>query len=464
MIFIQLSRHAFVRHFDNMSEVINQRNDAKYWLQDAEPFLRFIERTPRKEEEIIEQIAGLYECDPREIAPDFAEFVQSLQGAVLTGNSPEELAAQEPEFRYYTRAEAEAEVKMAQSAPIKTDKQEEDNFGVINDFLIEHKQICSLHIDLTDACTERCVHCYVPEYGTKTLSFDAVCKVLDEYRAMGGLEVEFSGGEPMCHPQFCEILRYARECDLMIMVLSNLTVLDEKTVKTLSDARIKYLQTSVYSMIPEVHDAITRHPGSFAETMRGIALMRKYNVPMKINTPVLKDNFGSWQTVEEFCADQNYKFSSNVSLLARVNHDCGNLDHGLNAGQMRSYLSSCQSSNPWGPGKFDKQPDDPMCEICTVKLRLDAAGNYYPCVAGRGLVLGNCHKETMRQAWNSELAEKLRALKQRDFPECFQCKSRCFCLACPAANFNETGDLYRHRPEYCMEPKIKYQLCKETQC
>lgn len=462
---IQLSRHAFVRHFGNMSEVINQRNDAKFWLQDAEPFLRFIDRTPRKEEEIIRDIAGVYGCPPEDVAEDFRAFAENISGALLRGETEAELSTQEPEFRYYTRQEAEAETARSVSLSVER-SQETDNFSDsgINDFLIAHRQISSLHIDLTDGCTERCVHCYVPEYGTKTLSFDAVCKVLKEYRDMGGLEVELSGGEPMCHPQFREILRYARNCDLMITVLSNLTVLDEKTVKTLSDVRIKYLQTSVYSMIPEVHDAITQRPGSFAETMRGIALMREYDVPMKINTPVLKENFGSWRTVEEFCADQNYKFSSNASLLARVNHDCGNLDHGLSAAQMHSYLSSCQSSNPWGPGTFNKQPDDPMCEVCTIKLRLDAAGNYYPCVAGRGLVLGNCHKVTIREAWNSELAEKLRALKQRDFPECFQCKSRCFCLACPAANFNETGDLYRHRPEYCMEPKIKYQLCKEKSC
>ncbi len=446
-----------------MSEVVNQRNDAKFFLQDAEPFLRFITCEPQREEAIVAKIAKLYGCSPEEIAPDFAEFVQSLQGAVLTGSTQEELTVQEPEFRYYTKAEAEG--KTAQSASVKTEKQEEDNFGIIiNDFLIAHKQICSLHIDLTDACTERCLHCYVPEYGTKTLSFEAVCKVFDEYRVIGGLEVELSGGEPMCHPQFCEILRYARKCDLMITVLSNLTLLNEETVKTLADVRIKYLQTSVYSMVPEIHDAITRRPGSFKETMRGIELMRKYNVPMKINTPVLKENFDSWRTVEEFCADQNYKFSSNATLLAKVNHDCGNLDHGLNSGQMRTYLSDCQHSNPWVAGKFEKQLDDPMCEVCTIKLRLDAAGNYYPCVAGRELVLGNCYNDTMQQAWNSELAEKLRALKQRDFPECFKCKSRCFCMACPAANFNETGDLYKHRPEYCMEPKIKYQLYKEQSC
>ncbi|MCQ2352492.1 MAG: radical SAM protein [Victivallaceae bacterium] len=458
-MFLQLSNHTFVRHFDNMSEIVNQRNDAKFFLQDAEPFLRFISCKPQTDKAIVAKIAKFYDCTQEEIAPDFADFIQSLQGAVLTGDTPEELTAQEPEFRYYT--EAEAEVEMTRSSPAKADKKEEnDDFSLINDFLIARKQITSLHIDLTDTCTERCVHCYVPEYGTNTLSFDVICKVIDEYRAMGGLEVEFSGGEPMCHPQFCEILRYARKCDLMITVLSNLTLLNEEIVKTLADVRIKYLQTSVYSMIPEIHDAITRRPGSFKETVRGIELMRKYNVPMKINTPVLKKNFDSWHMVEEFCADQNYKFSSNATLLAKVNHDCGNLDHGLNAAQMRDYLSNCQSSNPWGPGKFDKQLDDPMCEICTIKLRLDASGNYYPCTAGRGLILGNCYHDTMQEAWHSELAEKLRDLKQRDFPECFKCTNRCFCMACPAANFNETGDLYKHRPVYCMEPKIKYQLCK----
>ena len=35
---------------------------------------------------------------------------------------------------------------------------------------------------------------------------------------------------------------------------------------------------------------------------------------LAINTPVMMENFESWRSVKDFCADQNYKFSSNASL------------------------------------------------------------------------------------------------------------------------------------------------------
>ena len=463
---IRLSRHAFVRHFDNMSEVINQRNDAKYWLQDAEVFLRFIDRTPRREDEIIRMIADVYDCRPEDVAGDFLNFADNISGVLLRGADEAELADQETEFHYYTMAELRGMESVDAGAMEKTPTESEkdgDIVGALAAYFHAHPTPHDLHMDLTSACTERCVHCYIPEYKNRFLPVDAICRIMDEYRAMNGLRITFSGGEPMLHPQFCDILRRARQHDLVIYVLSNLTLLDEETARVLKEVDIHYLQTSVYSMIPEVHEAITRRSGSFAETMRGIDLMRKYDIPLKINTPVMEENFDSWQTVKTFAAERNYKFMSNAGLSGRTNHDNSNLDHALSAEHMACYLRGCQDCDPWQKG-VRPGADDPICNILEQKINVDSQGNYYPCDGCHGLILGNCHEMSLEQVWNGVKANELRALKQKDYSDCLVCSDREFCKVCPTNNFSETGDIFKHIPIRCSMAKLKHQIHEEQSC
>ncbi len=450
------SRHTFLRHFGEMSLSQNQRNGAKYLLRDAEPFLRFIAREPRKEKEIIRDIASFYGCPPEEVAEDFRAFAESISGALLRGENEAELSAQEPEFRYFSAEEVKnLEKGTSFAGDGAAEPEPEENIAdELSAYFQDHPSPQELHIDLTSACTERCVHCYIPDYKNRFLPFETVCRILEEYRGMNGLRVTFSGGEPMLHPQFREILRHARKCDLMIYILSNLTLLDEETAKILAEVDIHYLQTSVYSMIPAVHESITRRPGSFAETMLGIGLMRKYNIPLKINTPVMMENFESWRSVKDFCADQNYKFLSNASLTGRTNHDNSNLDHALTADRMECYLRNCQDCDPWNKS-VRKDAEEPICNILEQKINVDSQGNYYPCDGCHGLILGNCNEMSLEQVWNGVKANMLRGVKQKDYLECLNCADREFCKICPTNNFNETGDIFKHIPQRCALAKIK---------
>lgn len=464
-MFTAFSRHAFVRHFGDASLIVNQRNDAKYLLRDAEPFLRFIGRTPRSEEEIIRDIASVYGCPPEEIAEDFRTFTESISGALLRGETEEELAAQEPEFRYYSVEELRnLETGISLAGEGSAEPEPIENIAdELSAYFHAHPTPQDLHIDLTSACTERCVHCYIPDYKNRFLPYVTICRILEEYRGMNGLRVTFSGGEPMLHPQFREILQYARKCDLMIYILSNLTLLDEETARVFAEVGIHYLQTSVYSMVPEVHETITRRPGSFKETMRGIGLMRRYNIPLKINTPVMMENFESWRSVKDFCTGQNYKFMSNASLTGRTNHDNSNLDHALTAERMACYLRNCQECDPWNKS-VRKDAEEPICNILEQKINVDSLGNYYPCDGCHGLILGNCNEMTMEQVWNGVKANMLRGLKQKDYPECLNCADREFCKICPTNNFNETGDIFRHIPQRCALAKLKHKIYEESQC
>lgn len=86
-------------------------------------------------------------------------------------------------------------------------------------------QISGIQFELTSRCNERCIHCYIPN-SKKDHGFDMptakVKSVLDEFAELGGLHVTLSGGEAFMHKDILDIVRYCREKDLKISILSNL--------------------------------------------------------------------------------------------------------------------------------------------------------------------------------------------------------------------------------------------------
>lgn len=92
--------------------------------------------------------------------------------------------------------------------------------------------------------------------------------------------VTISGGEPMLHPQFMEFLRSCRECDMSVNVLSNLTLIDDDIIEEMKRNPLLGVQTSIYSMRPEIHDAITNSKGSLSKTMNGVIRLVKQGIPI----------------------------------------------------------------------------------------------------------------------------------------------------------------------------------------
>ena len=137
----------------------------------------------------------------------------------------------------------------------------------LGDFCERHGIPRDLHLDLTDACTERCVHCYVPQNQHDFLPYETVEKMLREFRALNGLTVHLTGGEAMLYPAFERICRLCVELNLNFIIFSNMTLCNAKRIAFLKEVDPQFINVSLYSMNPEIHDAITRRPGSWAKTL-----------------------------------------------------------------------------------------------------------------------------------------------------------------------------------------------------
>ena len=405
-------------------------------MKDVQPFLEEVKAEWRDEREIVDAIAAKFSCGTEVIADD----VKLMLGELLGQGFIEAEGA--------GAAAADAQERVPPDVDAKSSVIPED-YSPVGDFCKRHGIPGDLHVDLTDACTERCVHCYVPQGQHDFLPYEMVEKALREFRAANGLSVHLTGGEAMLHPDFEKICRLCVELNLNFLIFSNMTLCDEKRVAFLKDVDPQFINVSLYSMDEAEHDAITCLPGSWQKTMDAIIACEKAGVHIRLATPLLKVNQCAFPALKRFADAHHMHLIPSCDIVPRANHTCSNLDHACSAVELERALSDNKElfNRNWA-GKMPRT-EDKVCDIGEGRLYLNAKGTYYPCDCMHEYVLGNVRENTLEEIWKGEKINCLRSLKNKDFGKCASCEHRPWCKVCPAANFNATGDLFAHHPGTC---------------
>lgn len=312
-----------------------------------------------------------------------------------------------------------------------------------------------MHLDLTDGCNERCLHCYLPKGNAHYLDTDIASKVLKEFREAQGLTVYVSGGECMLHRDFGVILRCARELELNTVVMSNLTRCDGNMVELLMEVEPQFVNVSLYAVTEAIHDEITQVPGSCRKTKGAIDALLAAGVPVRIATPFMRENKGCVEELKAFARERRIHLIPDAEIFGPIDHSCSNRDHALPLDELEGLVSAHQDVFAKGCAESERcLPEAKVCDIGEARLNLDAEGRYYPCDGFHGVIIGDARKDSLWEVWTGEALNKLRALKNRDFGACGSCADRAWCKVCPMRNFNETGDMFTHAPWRCGAARV----------
>jgi len=471
---VRLSKNAHIRHYGLFSYVLERIQNIDRAYVDAEVFLRWVTRDPIDKERIIDNIAKVYDdVESDIIVSDFEEFLTSLveMGAVVCGESRADLDKNDRTFSY----EVENPKTLGVCEVPLRDPENADTQALLSEYFRQHPTIFTLQIDITQACTERCIHCYIPEYNPIFLEYGVICRVIDEFAAQGGVTLGLSGGECMMHPDFERIVRYARSKDLIVQVLSNLTLCDDKKIQLLNEVEAT-VQVSLYSMTPEVHDAITRRVGSFVETKAAIENLRNAQVPCFISCPTMKGNHRDYVAVLEYARSLRMDAQTDFIIMGKMDCDTSNLKCRLDLDETRELLEDIVhravpvNSEYFDPKKKDLMETDAefserkVCGACVDSVCLDADGHYYPCPAFGGVNLGSCYEHDLNWIWTkSPETLRIRAVTGKDFPKCVHCKDRNYCSVCMCRNYNETGDMFKPAQHFCDVARINHEVVDEKQ-
>lgn len=132
-----------------------------------------------------------------------------------------------------------------------------------------------LTLAITGACNLTCQHCWVEAGGADSSAHvpeRTLLRLIQEFVALGGKGVRFTGGEPLCHPGWTGLMRFARAKGLSeVSLQSNGMLFREEEVDALRDLDFPGLsiQISLDGATAPTHDLV-RGEGAFRGVLAGL--------------------------------------------------------------------------------------------------------------------------------------------------------------------------------------------------
>ncbi len=156
------------------------------------------------------------------------------------------------------------------------------------------------HYYITNRCNAHCKYCDIPQshYFKSTDAFiNEVNENLIQLKKIGVRFVDFTGGEPLLHPELAQMLKMAKKIGLRTTITTNCQLYPERAreLKGLVD----FLHFSLDSMNEKENDKI-RGKGSFKNVIRSIEVAEEIGERPDLLFTVTDENFRAIGDLAEF--------------------------------------------------------------------------------------------------------------------------------------------------------------------
>lgn len=301
----------------------------------------------------------------------------------------------------------------------------------------------SAHLDITWKCNERCVHCYLDHEGKNEMSTAEIKDVIRQLAECGTFFLSISGGEPLLRRDCFEILEYARELRFNVKLKTNAVMIGAKEAARLKRLGIEQVQISIYSDRPEIHDAITKLPGSLRRSLEAIRRLKENGVKVSISNVLMKQNVRSGMAVQKLAKELGVEFHIDPTITPMLNGDRSILNLGISKEELDEVFHTEEFIG--NVGEFcapvstvdDNVLDGYSCSAGHTLAYISPSGDVFPCVQFP-MPCGNLREKTFREIWyRSEALTELRSVHVRDLPTCSHCSHTAYCSRCPGLAYME---------------------------
>src|SRR4029077_19460104 len=244
----------------------------------------------------------------------------------------------------------------------------------------------SVHLDLTYRCNERCVHCYLDHDDHGEMTTGEIKHLLQEMAEAGVFFVTFSGGEGFMRKDFFEILECARSLTFCIKIKTNAVLIGEAQAARLRDLAVKSIQISIYSHLPEVHDAITKIPGSLRRSLNAIRFLKSQGLKVIMANVLMTQNMENYQGVRALADELGAEYTLDPTISPMMDGDRSILN--LNAGQATLHRLFRDETYVGNADQYCAPPSVPTedsmdslpCSAGHTACYISPYGEFYPCV------------------------------------------------------------------------------------
>lgn len=324
------------------------------------------------------------------------------------------------------------------------------NYESLNDFKI--------YFSITDYCNLQCSHCSSSAKKITDAKFDEQksLEIAEKIRILNPQNVIITGGEPLIHPAFKEIVKIIRKCDAKLSLMSNATLINDDNAKFISDN----FETADISLdgVDENTTSLVRGKGIFEKTINGIKLLQKHGLKKIASSMVLTDvNINYADEFEKLCDSLQIKSVLRDLLIegrARKNKD-------LIPIQIQSELNE-RDIDFIKKIKSNKMHES-VCNAGFTTFQINDVGNVFPCQLffEEKFSLGNIlDEENVRQYFAEGKYRESKGYNEfykylpQNIDGCRECNMNIFCFNCPAKNKIYGEGFIKEKN--CIHNKIKY--------
>jgi len=297
---------------------------------------------------------------------------------------------------------------------------------------------------LTLKCSLSCEHCYqrlsVKEQLLTERETNLILKKLIDWNVE---HILFSGGDIFLNPYLFQILRKigSKFSKINVSLLTNGFILSsnkkaQQELKQFTDWK-PFVQLSLYSNKPAIHDEITGIKGSFIKTVESIKFLKQNKYSVLVNVVLMKKNFDTRYEIADFLEKnleiERNNFNFDVLLFPRINQDNEQISkYSVSTKQFGKLLRE----EDFAALTAKYLNDLPYCTGARTKIAISPQGDIYPCnmVQER---LGNVLEKSIEDILNQ--SHKAKKFKNWERAQCKKCRTK-YCKKCQAFTKREKFD------------------------
>ncbi|MFX0142213.1 MAG: radical SAM protein, partial [Candidatus Hodarchaeota archaeon] len=246
----------------------------------------------------------------------------------------------------------------------------------------------SILIHITLRCNLKCVHCYLGEKKNLDLPFSLIKKLIPEFYEMQGLRVLLSGGEPLIHPQFNEILKFLSQFPVRIMLLTNGTLITPELVKLIK-GNIHEVQISIDGI--DSHNEFRADKNAFSKAINAIKMLKKAEIPIEIATMIHNKNLDELPQLSKLLKELNVEnWTLDVPILT------GEFEKNKNF--IPDFEKAVEALKNFGWGGFPEEQSSIFAcgsHVCSIM----PDGNVSKCQFFGEQPVGNLNKNSLLDCW-----------------------------------------------------------------